>query len=555
FTYNKVYRKITTLFFFYITNIVVFSFDFTDIIYSRFTQKRMTFDVFKFVGNEEGIVGLIPVFLRDYWYIFLLFLATVGLFIFVNSRLSDKQLANYPQFFVVRALPALIIFLALGFLTARGGFQLRPISSVNVSAHAMPRHYIYVTNTPFTLIKSIGKSALELKSYFTEKEADRLCYTIWHAAPGSQIDKRNIVILIMESFSAEHSKMLNPKLERSLTLNLDSIGGLGRMMLFYANGTRSMEGIPAIIAGLPTWMNGEYITSPYADNKITALPALLKKQGYSSAFYHGGQNGTMNLLPFTQLAGFERYFGRSEYGNDTHFDGSWGIFDDYYLPYTAREMSKLDTPFLATVFSLSSHHPFYLPDHYRKMYPKKAGKSMPESIEYADWALGKFFAEAARQPWFDNTIFIITADHAACSTDPYYQTCHARYTIPLVIFDPKQQIDTICKPFGQQIDILPTILEMIQFPNDYFAFGKSLFNDHPPYAVNFLNGIYQMITESHILLFNGMELTGYYDRREDPFMENDLKETVNDDNYELLLLKSIIQQYNRDLILNRLTIE
>lgn len=554
FVYNAKYKSIVSILTFYIPNIAAFSFDFIDIIYSRFTQRRMTFDVFKFVRNEEGVAKLIPEFLKDYWYILVIYIVIVTLFIFINRRIAQKEMTHNPRFSAWSTSLTLIIFLSLGVLGTRGGFQLRPLSVVNVSSYAIPQHYMLVLNSPFTLIKSIGKDGLESKSYFSEEEVSKIYPTIWHSKEESESSQRNIVILILESFSLEFSKTLNPQREKSLTPHLDSIGSMGIMIPFYANGTRSMEGIPAIIAGMPTWMDSEYLSSPYAGNKIAALPSLLKRQGYHSAFFHGGKNGTMNFYAFTQLAGFDRYYGKNEYGNDADYDGNWGIFDDRYLPYCAKEISKLDTPFLTSIFTLSSHHPYTLPDDYQKEHPGK-GRSMPESIEYADWALGKFFAEAARQPWFSNTIFIITADHAAQSEDPYYKTRHARHSIPFIIFDPQNQIDTIRKTFGQQIDILPTILDLIHYPKDCFAFGHSLFDDQMPFAINFQNGIYQMITDEHLSLFDGVDLTGYYNWREDPFLKNNMKSIANDHNYELMWMKSVIQQYNNRLIQNRLTIE
>ncbi|MDL2297408.1 sulfatase-like hydrolase/transferase [Bacteroidales bacterium OttesenSCG-928-B11] len=554
FTYHPLYRKTTAILTFYTPNILAFAFDFIDIIYSRFTQRRMTFDVFKFAGNEESMGALIPIFLRDYWYVFILFLLIIGLFIFVNVRLGRSQAESNTRFSYWLAIPVLIVFMGLSVLGARGGFQMRPLAEANVSAHAKPQHYMLVSNTPFTMIKSVGKSGLEIKHFLSEEEAERLFPTRWTAKPGKRFSSPNIVILIMESFSAEFSKELNPNRERSLTPNLDSIGRLGMMLPFYANGTRSMEGLPALLASLPTWMDGEYLTSQYSNNQITALPALLKRYGYTTAFYHGGKNGTMHFNTFTQLAGFDYYFGKNEYGNDAHFDGSWGIYDDYYLPYCAREISMLDTPFLASAFTLSSHHPFHLSKEYLKIRPD-AEKSMPASIEFADWALGKFFAEAVKQPWFENTIFIITADHAALSQDPYYKTRHARYAIPFVIYAPNFPIDSISKSFGQQIDLLPTVLDILGYPDDCFTFGNSLYDNRPPYAINFQNGIYQIITKKHVILSDSEEVTGYYDFLEDPFLENNRKKNLGANDPELLLLRSAIQQYNNNLIQNKLTID
>lgn len=552
FAYHPIYIRATALLAYYIPNIAAFSFDFIDIIYSRFTQRRMTSDVFRFIGNEEGITSLIPYFFRDYWFIFLLYFLCIALFIIVNRKIASSKTPTKSSFFISRSLPSFFIFISLAIIGSRGGFQLRPLSVANVSSYAIPSHYMVVLNTPFTLIKSIGKSTLEMRNYFSEEELSTLSPVIWSSPYPDSIPNRNVVILILESFSLEHSGVLNPRRDRSLTPTLDSLGKSGIMLPFYANGTRSMEGIPAILAGIPTWMDSEYITSPYSGNKISALPTLLKKTGYTSAFFHGGKNGTMNFDAFTQLAGFDYYFGKNEYPDDNHYDGNWGIFDDHYLPYCAQEISQLAPPFFASIFTLSSHHPYTLPQHYRNLYPEK-GKSMPESIEYADWALAKFFAEASKQPWFSNTIFIITADHAAQSDDPYFKTKHARYTIPFIIFDPQNKIDTISKAFGQQIDILPTILELLHYPHDVFAFGNSLFDETFPAAINFQNGIYQIITERYALFFDGEKITGAFEWQQDPFLTKNSSTSFSEKDCIVDRLKAIIQQYNNHLLKNTTT--
>ena len=545
---NRVYNKMTDILLFYIPNMVAIAFDYIDIIYSRFTQKRMTFDVFRFVGSEEGITGLIPDFLKDYWYILLIYIAMMMLFVWLIRRFKPRAL--YATF----TLPRLAMFIGGALITLlafRGGFQLRPISIPTVSHYAQPKHYSLVLNTPFTLIKSIGKSDLEKKNYFNEQVLSNIYSPYYKGKQDTTFIYDNVVILILESFSLEYSAYLNPRITESYTPVLDGIGQKGLMLPAYANGTRSMEGIPAVLAGMPTLMNSEYIASAYAENRITSLPNLLKQQGYTSSFMHGGKNGTMNFDAFTKFAEFDYYYGKKEYPNQEHYDGKWGIFDDYYLPYCVELMDTLPQPFFASVFTLSSHHPFTLPEHYLAEHPTNE-RDMKESIKYADWALGRFFEAASQKSWFDKTLFVLIADHAFSSKEPFFQTRRERYAIPLVLWHPGRTIPQIEKTFAQQIDVMPTILDILHYPKDAFSFGKSVYDTTTPaFAVNYQNGIYQLITERQSIFFDGQQPTAWYNISTDSLLKDNISQQFKSNHSDLNLLKAFIQTYNQVLIENK----
>lgn len=555
---NGRYQHLIQLVLFYVPNMLAFGFDYIDVVYSRFTQKRMTFDVFRFVGGEDGIISLLPPFIRDYWYLFLLYAGMMVLFVFINNKIKIKE-KYWDKAYMKFSFPHLMIFFGLmaGFLVAsRGGFQLRPVSIVTASHYAAPRHYSLVLNTPFTLIKTIGRPGIDRKSYFNEQERKNLYEPVYQPFLKGSFTPKNVVVIVLEGFSLEYSSHLNPRREKSLTPVLDSIGKMGIMLPAYSNGTRSMEGIPAVLAGMPTWMNSEYLTSNYSENRITSLPSLLKEKGYCSAFFHGGKNGTMNFSSFTRIAEFDYYYGKNEYNNDRHYDGTWGIFDDYYLPYCADQLDTLPSPFFAGIFTLSSHHPYTLPSHYLEQHPV-GERSMTESVQYADWALGLFFKAAAEKEWFTNTLFVITSDHAfSYSDDPLYQTRMGRYAIPFVLYSPGGQLPEACRPFAQQVDILPTVLDLLHYPERSFSFGKSLFDTlAPSWAVNYLNGTYQMITEKYVWIYDGEELCAVYDREADPFMKENRKEEILLPHEEPDFLKAVMQTYNNGLIENRLTVK
>lgn len=556
FRQNRIYRNITELFLFYIPNILAFAFNYIDIIYSRFTQKRMTYDVFRFVDAGDGFLELIPKFLYDFWYMFLIYLAMMVLFILMNRSIKvryQKQSQSFCKFFLPNFL-LLLLMTGVGIVAIRGGLQLRPVSIITVSKYAKPKHYSLVLNTPFTLIKTIDDETIERKQYFKKQELDKIYQPVSMFHHEEEFKINNVVIIILEGIGSYYSSLLHPELEHSFTPNLDSIAKEGFIIKTYANGTRSMEGIPAVLAGLPTLMNNEYVTSNYAENQISSLPILLKEKGYTSAFFHGGKNGTMNFDSFTGIAGFDYYYGKDEYNNDADYDGTWGIFDDKFLTFTAKQLDTIPQPFCASVFLLSSHHPYTLPSYY--IHKKSHEQStMSACVTYSDWALGIFFDQISTKSWFKNTLFVIVSDHATKTDDPYYNTLIGKYEIPMIFYHPQDTLPNIQKPFAQQIDILPSILDYLHYSESFFSFGRSVFGNDSSFAINYINGYYQLITNDYVVSFDGDNITAIYHRLEDPYLKNNILNKIPNPEKELNLLKAIIQTYNTSLIDNKLTLK
>lgn len=553
FIQNLTYRKIVLIVFYYIPNISAFLADFIDIIYSKFTQKRMTYDVFRFVKAGDGFFELIPSFITDFWYIFLIFFVLIFLFIGFNQKLKITTIP-FKKFFSLKYFILMLMMTGVCIIGIRGGFQLRPIGIINASKYAESKHYILVLNTPFTLMRTINNERIEDKRYFDSEKLTTLYKPIYKFSNNENFINNNVVIIILEGVTAEYSALLNNKLKKSYTPVLDSIASKGKLIKTYANGTRSMEGIPAILAGLPTLMDNEYITSSYSENKITSLPILLKTKGYKSAFFHGGKNGTMNFNSFADVAGFDYYYGKNEYNNDTDYDGTWGIFDEKFLKYFAKQLDTIANPFLTSVFLLSSHHPYTLPKDYKEQY-NISEQNMKTCVTYSDWALGEFFKIASTKPWFEKTLFVIISDHASKSEDPYYNTQVGKYEIPMILYHPKQTISEIQKPFVQQIDVMPTVLDILNFQDSIFSFGNSAFDNEKAYAINYINNIYQLMTDEWVVEFNGVEIIAVYDKKNDIFLKNNLLDKISTPINELNFLKAFIQTYNTSLIYNKLTIE
>ncbi len=318
--------------------------------------------------------------------------------------------------------------------------------------------------------------------------------------------KPKVVLIILESFSAAYSAELTGG-----TGYMPFLDSLMRQCLTftkaYANGRRSIDGIPAITAAIPELMSEAFITSAYAQTKFTSLANVLGSEGYHTSFFHGGRNGTMGFDGFAKSAGYERYVGLNEYPDQKDYDGSWGIWDRPFLQFFAKELGREQQPFFSTVFTLSSHHPYHLLPEDEKRF---AGGTLKihASLRYTDDALREFFATAAQQPWFANTLFVITADHTADieRTGQHYSEA-TDYHVPLLYFMPSHIQPRTEERVTQHIDILPTVLDLVGYDKPFFSFGKSALRDERMACmVTASTGTYLIIDQEGAVQIAGAQL-------------------------------------------------
>ncbi len=594
---NIIYSKICKILFL-IINSLALCVNCIDFIYFKFIFKRTTADFFSLFGMGDDMANTIPQMIKDFWYVALIWilLIVVMVYLYNKTKYSIQTTDHSPQStknkwgYYTGSTLVFIIVMLLTILGIRGGFQLKPINIITASRYANANNIPLVLNTPFTMIKTIKQVPLEKVKYFRDDNELRKVYDPvkngeWRMENGEwrmnkikngDIKKINIVILILESFSKEHIGALNRQQLKvhSYTPFLDSL--IGQSLVFpnsFANGRKSIEGIPAVLSGMPSLMNNPYISSPYAGNKFTSLADLLKKEGYNTAFYHGGTNGTMGFDNYAKAAGFDNYYGRYEYNNDKDFDSNWGIFDEPFLQYFAKSLDKTKQPFLAALFTLSSHHPYFIPLKYKNRFNR--GNPLQRSLSYADYTLKEFFNTVSRMQWFDNTLFVITADHTSQVVNEELNNRLGAYEIPIIFYQHNSKLKGIDSTVTQQIDIMPSILDYINYNKAYFAFGNSIFasseerramsNEQKSviqnykthyFAINYLSDTYEIIDKNYVLQFDGKRCLGLYDRIVDPSLKHDISVKSSDkSNYLMLLLEGIIQTYNQRMIENKLTID
>ena len=541
-----------------------------DAVYFRYTMRRTTGTIFEEFSNEGNLGGVFLTETVRHWYLLVIFMILVYAMyrLYRQTHLDSKRLCWWRyDIATLLSLAALAPFVVAGI---RGGFAtaVRPITISNANQYVdRPIEAALVLNTPFSLYRTFDTAVFVVPDYYKDEKEMEAVYSPIHIPNDSvPMTKKNVVVLIVESFGREYIGALNKNLEngkyKGYTPFVDSL--VSKSITFtrsFCNGRKSIDGMPSILSSIPMFVEPFFLT-PSSMNHVSGIASLLADEGYQTAFFHGAQRGSMGFMAFARSTGFQAYYGREDYDDDTRFggdddfDGMWAIWDEPFLQYYATKMSEMKEPFMTAVFTASSHHPYEIPEKYKSVYPEE-GIIMHKCIRYTDMALGKFFETASKQPWFKNTIFVMTSDHTNMSDHDYYQTDLGGFCSPLILYEPgnPELQPEMQDKIAQQIDILPTVMGMLHYQKPYFGFGIDVLNTtaEDTWAVNYLNGIYQYVKYDHVLQFDGQQTKAVY-ALTDSLMQHDVNGKVTQQQQMERELKAIIQQYMSRMTQDRLII-
>lgn len=557
FKYQEGYQRFCK-WIFVVTNSIGIALNLIDYAYYPFTLKRTTGTVFNQFANEENWGSLFLDFILGYWYLVLLFMVLVYLLKrgYEIIRLT-KPLASTWSFYLIQSVALLAVtFLFVGGVRGGWAHSTRPITLSNAGDYVKsPEEMSIVLNTPFSMLKTLQAVELKEKNYYSTDELQQI-YPVIHTPKDSlPFQKLNVVFLIMESFGKENIGFYNKDIDNGnytgYTPFLDSL--IGESFTFtrsFANGRKSIDALPAIISGIPS-VAEPFVLSVYSGNKTTSVAKLLGDEGYETAFFHGAPNGSMGFSAYMQLAGVKHYFGKNEYNNDKDFDGMWGIWDEPFMQFMADKIDTFQEPFFTSFFSLSSHHPFKVPAEYSGRFPR-GPLPLHEPTGYADYALRQFFDRVSHSSWYDNTLFVICADHSSQSYLPAYQTPANQFAIPIVFYYPGGNLRGVSDKLVQQIDIMPTVLNYLNYNKPYFSFGFDAFaSDRNNFLVNNISGSYNFYMHDYFMTHDGEKTTSLFDLADDPFMKKDLlRQDISAQDTLVRYLQGFIQQYNYRMIHN-----
>ena len=575
---TAIYQKIAKWVFLVCNSICVVA-NLADCVYFKYTIRRTTVTVFSEFQNENNLGSIFGAEVINHWYLVVIgILLIVGMWylyrmpkgqipVQISKPYKAKGMAEY---YVLQAI-FLALFVPLCIAGMRGGFTtaVRPITITNANQYVdRPQEAAIVLNTPFSIIRTIGKSIFVVPNYYSQQELDDIYSPIHNPGDSLVARKKNVVVIIIESFGREYIGGFNKWLEggkyKGYTPFTDSLMQHSATYLYsYCNGRKSIDGMPSILSSIPMFVEPFFLT-PASMNNVSGLAGELKNKGYYSAFFHGAENGSMGFQAFARATGFTDYFGRTEYNadkrfnGDKDFDGTWAIWDEPFMQFYATKMGEMKEPFMTALFTASSHHPFVVPEEYKKKYPEE-GLVIHKCIRYTDNALRKFFEKAKTMPWYKNTLFVITSDHTNLSDHDYYQTDLGGFCSPIIFFDPSGEFKPgMRNAIAQQIDIMPTVLSYLGYDKKYVGFGIDLLTTpaEDTWAVNYLNGIYQYVKGDYLLQWDGSKTKALYRFRTDLLLKDNVanKEPKVREAMERQV-KAIIQSYMERMTQNELVVK
>ncbi len=547
---------------FAVVNFIGLAANLCDCAYFPFTGRRTTWNVLQEFSNEGNFITIITNEALPYWYLFIV-AALLAWLLWKLFRTPEYTMqyskANLWKYYITHTV---MLAIAAGLTVAgmRGGFTtaVRPITISNANQYV--DHAIdagIVLNTPFSIMRTIGKKPFVECHYLSDAEAEKLYSPLHIPADSVQFKSMNVVVFILESFGKQ-------AMARGYMPFLSELSHKGLSFEYsYSSGRKSIDGMPSVLSSIPSFVEPFFLT-PASMNELSGIAGELSRhKGYTSAFFHGAENGSMGFEAFAKATGFQKYYGMTEYNQDPRyhgdkdFDGTWAIWDEEFLQFYCDKMSEMKQPFVTSVFTASSHPPFAMPERYKERFPQTDPRIFA-CISYSDNALRLFFEKAKKQKWFNNTIFVLTADHTSESVDPQYTSDLGRYKVPIVIYAPAMpELSGVDKErIMSQTDIMPTVLGLLGYDHPYVAFGQDVLNTKPEdtYAVNYINGngYYQFMQGDWMLQFNGEKVAHAYRFKEDTLQTRDMKAQCPKI-YEKRL-KSIVQQYMHRMNHNELTI-
>lgn len=555
------YQKVLTILYF-VTNFLAYATNFIDIIYYRFSQvrsTRATLDVVSQESNKEALAGH---FAWAYWYVFAIYILCCMLWVWLYSRVKVKPVqAKRSVGYFASSVVVLLATVALIVGGIRGDFKhsTRPINMVDAYKHVtVPNQGDVVLNTPFAIIRTFSSNNFKLKHFTNESYIDANLKPI-KQYNGHPEAKPNLVIIILESMAREYWGSMNrdngiPGF-KSYTPFLDSLSDSSLIFTnAYANGRQSIHGMSSVLAGIPSFQTA-FTSSPYAKQKIASIVSVCDSMGYQTSFFHGAANGSMGFQGFGNILGFKNYYGRTEYNNDKDFDGIWGIWDEQFLQFMGKTVGAQKKPFMATVFTLSSHDPYQLPEKY---LTKFKGGPLPihRTVQYSDNALRQFFNYAKTQAWYSNTIFVITADHTSQTHYPEYSKQINRFAVPILFYsaNPAYGLKGVRTDLASQMDIYPSIADLIGYNKPFRSWGRSLISNLPaetPRVINSTGNIYQLMQGNYTYLFDGKNITGIFAAADKGLEKNLMTANPNPEMQKGMMdCKAFVQDY-ADRIVNK----
>ncbi|MDZ7878222.1 MAG: LTA synthase family protein [Saprospiraceae bacterium] len=410
------------------------------------------------------------------------------------TQLKDK---NEPHLLPLRAKRAIqftigiLLFFSL-IIPIRGGLQLAPINQSRVYFSTLPFANHAAVNCVWNFIISTFEKSADTHNpfvYYEQKEAEMRVKSLFNR--GADLDansdsttflinpnaKTNVLIITYESLTAKVIERLGSQY-KGITPNFDSLCREGVLFSnIYATGDRTDKGLIGVLSGQPAMPKVNIMETPRKTTQLPVLSAYLNKNGYSSAFYYGGETEFANMKSYLMTGGFSKIVDKTAF-NKADLSSKWGAFDHVAFRRVNADLDKIPLPFFVNLLTLSSHEPFEVPTDWQQKNEPILDSLDDKFIrvhQYSDAALGEFIRTAKQKDWWKNTLIIIVADHSSQHLEPK-DDWFERFHIPMLWLGGALTVrDTTIETIGSQGDIAATLLAQLRINQDTaFQFSKNI---------------------------------------------------------------------------------
>ena len=508
---------------------IIFILSFSDVLYFDYIHRHISSEIF-YLGEDWdiifgmafgsmlqytlGAITLSSLFLYSVYKIFshplenfisgkklliTAFIAILVLFIGIRNNFAGKSFGSSDAYAVNKV--------SSGNLALNGFFTIYRTAKKSQKHDLMKlENAVQITqdalrssNAPF-----IAKDFPLLKQY-TKKESQ----------------KYNVVIVLLESFGAEHIDGFTHYKELNVTPYFKKLSQEGlKFNNFYSNGYRSIFGITSVFTGLTIPYGFEYLGKGLELSNLSYLGQVAKENGYSTLSMQAANNRSYRVDAVSHIAGFDAYYGAQDMPNVEECDEGreplTGTYDFNMLDFYHKKLNSMKEPFLGFAFTDSTHSDFYLPSKKFERYPhdlKNYNGSLNAYI-YADSAIERFMESVKKEPWFERTIFIFTSDHGSGDAlneiarqyrpDDKPLASIEHFRIPLIIYAPKIFKPEVIDTLGSHNDIFATIVDMLGLEANISTMGNSLFDKDVAkrFAYFFAGDIIGLVTEDGYIKYN-----------------------------------------------------
>lgn len=536
---NKMTR-ITALIWFLIGFTSACILNLSDLGYYPITKKRMGAELLDILPEVPSLMGA---YLKDYWYLLILLIAFLAFaFWFLKKQLDYYK--NVSQKFTPRLLNVLLVVFVF-FTIMRGGYGTRPFMPFDIPSMVDPKLQWLASNTPFQFLHTLENESLKIETYFDEQEAEKMI-GFQKQFSSKEFKKKNILFIILESFCSERIGLLNPQV-KAYTSFMDSLLSNARTYKYgVATGRMTIDALPSVLSGIPSFMEKNYCYSNYNNNEVHAISSLLEKEGYQTAFFYGGLKTTFGFENFMNINFTKNYFDQEDYDSKYENEG-WGVDDHLFLPFVANKLKTLPQPFCASLLTLSLHHPFPVPEPYKSMLDS-IKDPVKKSIKYTDISLKLFFDKIKNEEWYKNSIIAICADHTSGGFGNYESNVINEYVIPIAFIAPGDTaFNKIQNQSISQIDMYPTVLDYIGYNKSFVCLGKSALSKQPPSVLYGGNGVFRMFDYPYMLEYdnNNKKVFGFIKYNENRTVNYLPLDGINKNKVDSMsnLLKAYIQVF------------